>query len=465
MNLAKNIFRAYDIRGVYPSELHEETAEHIGKAIGTLVKRKVAKNDVNIVVGHDSRPSSPSLNESFIKGILSTGCNVTDTGLSLTPIIHFLVCIKDFDAGIEVTASHNPIEYNGFRLDHKNAFAFTQEEILCLYDLITKEDYETGEGQLTQKDLNLEYVEFIKSQFKFDKKFRVVINCGYGTASVFAQGVFSDVGINIDPIYCRIDPEFPLGVPDPEDPAYMTSLSDAVLTNNADLGVTFDEDSDRAGFVDENGKTYGNDIMLLLFAHELLKDNKNKEIIYDVKCSQLLEDLVPQWGGIPKMIRTGHAFFVEQVRKAESIGGEYSGHMYFADRYFGYDDGLYTALRLIELMESKNMKLSELMKNFPVRVNTPEIKIAVDDKKKFEIVEAVKNEIYKQKATYKNISTIDGIRVAVSDSGWFLIRPSNTNPYLSIRAEGENNEEVSSLVTTIIDLLRKVGVDVNDQIY
>lgn len=461
MNLPKNIFRAYDIRGIYPSELNEDMALHIGKAIGTLTRRKLHKESFTVVIGHDTRTSSPALNKKLIEGLVSTGAQVTDTGLSLTPVIHFLTCSQEFDVGIEITASHNAGEYNGFRLDFKNAVAFDSDEILSLYDLVAREDYDTGQGSVEERDLNEDYVNYIKRSFSFESKFKVVIDCGFGTASAFAERIFSNLGMDIEPIYCAIDNTFPLGVPNPEEPEYMVSLKDAVLSQKADLGVTFDEDSDRAGFVDEHGNFYENDLILLLFAREFLKTNPGKKIIYDVKSTKLLEDLVTEWGGVPKMIRTGHTFFVTEVRDAGSIGGEFSGHMYFADRNYGYDDGIYTALRLIELMEQKNKKLHALMKEFPKRVHTPEIKVPIDDVKKFEVVEAVRNELLNDKHKFKKIDLVDGIRVAVSDTGWFLIRSSNTTPYLSIRAEGKSKHEVSALLTTVAAYLHKVNVEVN----
>lgn len=465
-SLPKSIFRAYDIRGIYKKELNDNVAESIGKAYGTYLIRKLKNvSKISVVVGNDSRKSSPILKKAFIKGVISTGCDVTDIGKSLTPIIHFLTCVSEFDGGVEVTASHNPRQYNGFRLDFAKAKSFLTEDISNLYTLIKNEDFifvaPSDYGKITRKDLFEHYLNFLKKQFSFKKDLKVIIDCGYGTTSYFVEKIFSELGANVQTVFCRPNNDFPLGVPNPEKKEFMKILQGAVLTNKADIGFAFDEDSDRFGVVDEKGTLYNNDMAILFFAKYLLTKNVGGKVLFDVKSSELISDLVTKWGGEPKMLKTGHTYFSEEMQIGAILGGEFSGHMYFGDRYFGYDDGIYAACRMIELLSALDITLSEIMEGFPKRVSSSEIKVLCSENEKFEIVKSVTSKIVGKATEFKDIVTIDGVRVKVSKTGWFLIRASNTSPYLSIRAEGETEEELKLILQGVSDLLKPYSLDLS----
>ncbi len=450
MLISKSIFRDYDIRGVYPSDLDGSAALLIGKALGTVFSEANLKS---VVVGRDDRESSPVLAKNLIEGILSTGRNVTYIDITLTPIIHFLTCEKGFDAGIMVTASHNPKFFNGFRIDLKNAVPFYDKDLKKLWNIVNSGKFCQGKGVYSEENLSLSYIEFIKSKFSFSKKLKVVIDCGSGASSFIAPKLFREMGSNVVPVYCSYDANFPQGVPDPECPLFLDDLKKKVVQNKADVGFGFDTDGDRFGFVDEKGSSHSTDRALLLFAQDVLKKNPGKTVLYDVKCSKVLEEIIPELGGKPEMIRTGHPYFVKRTLIGDAVlGAEYSGHIFFADRYFGYDDGIYAACRTLEILDKTGSKLSELMASFPQRPGSPEIKLACPEEDKFDIVEKFKG-FLENGHKFKKVITLDGVRVEVSDTGWFLVRPSNTSSYLSVRFEGKDERELKFVGKELLLLL------------
>jgi len=434
MKLNENIFKTYDIRGIVGKELDFQTAELIGKSLGTLLLRQNLKK---CVVGRDNRLSSLDLSRNFINGLLSTGCDVSDVGLSITPIIHFLTCTSNFDAGIIVTASHNPKEYNGFRIDYANAVSFYGKEIQKIRDLIIASTFASGVGKCKQENLAPEYQEYIKRKFKIEKKLKVVVDCGNGTSSFFAPVALRNIGCEVVDIYCRSDGNYPHGIPDPENREFMREVSRLVIENNADVGFAFDTDNDRFGVVDNRGVVYENDKLLLLFAKEALKGNSNKEIIYDVKSSGILEQEIEKFGGRPRMIRTGHPFFIKEMVEGALLGGEYSGHMFFQ------------SCRLLTILDKSKKSLSDLMSVFPKMCHTSEVKIPCLDSEK----EMIMANVVKESKRFKNISYIDGVRIKFSQTGWFLLRASNTSSYLSFRVEGRDQDEVSVLISEAYALL------------
>lgn len=445
MNISSSIFRNYDIRGIYPTDISDLAAEHIGKALGTIIKRNGGSK---IVVGRDNRESSEALKDRLIAGFVSTGCEVVDVGLSLTPIIHFLTCTEDFDMGIEVTASHNPKEYNGFRIDYKNAVPFYGDDVQKVRELIEKEEYETGEGSVKEEDLSQKYVDYLTSKFKFTAPLKVVMDCGNGISSMFAPQILEKLGCNVSPMYCVSDPTYPHGIPDPEDVEILKDLKEHVLVEKADVGIVVDPDSDRFGFVDEKGRHFDNDKILMLFAEELLAKTPGGEVVFDVKSSGILEDFIASKGGVPKRIRTGHPYFVTALKEGALIGSEFSGHSYFGDDYFGYDDGIYAACKIIEKIIEHKRPLSYLMTLYPMRVHSTEIKLSCPDELKFGIVNTlVKN--FKEIPDVLEVQEIDGARVKVTETGWFLIRASNTSPILSVRVEGLNEQEAGYMLERV----------------
>lgn len=450
MQFSNSIFRSYDIRGIVPSELDANISEHIGKALGTYALMNKLGN--KFVVGEDDRSTSPELSTALIKGLTSTGCNVTYLGLTMTPVIHYLTCTEDFSFGINVTASHNPIEYNGFRLDLKDAVPFYGDQLQEIYKLILTENYITGEGSVENKDLFPLYLEHLKGRFSFNSATRIVIDCGNGSASVFAPRIFETLGCTVMPLYCDINSRFPHGVPDPENRLFMEALSKKVLAEKADGGFAFDTDVDRFGLVDDQGNIYDTDKTLLMFAEQKLKDHPGSEVLFDVKCSSQVRHLVDELGGVAKLMRTGHPYFVEEIRNGAILGCEYSGHAYFGGTHYGYDDGIFAACKAIQYSERQNKSFYQMLRKYPVRYHTSELKIPCPDKIKFEIIASIIS-IAKAMPNIVNLITLDGVRVEPTKTGWFLIRASNTSPMLSVRVEGIDNTEAKQMLAAVETLL------------
>lgn len=439
MYIPAHIFRKYDIRGIYPTELNEVAAEEIGKAFGSVIRRKGLQN---CVLGYDDRESSPSLSKAVTKGLLETGCNVTDVGITLTPLIHFYTSSLSFDGGIMITASHNPKKYNGIKLEFRHAEPYALENLQSLRNMVEEWDYESGDGSYNKTDLTELYVSHLKQQLEFKSKLKIILDCGNGATSLIAPRVFSDLGCPVVPMNCSIDGEFPHGVPNPEDEEFIKGLSAEVVKAKADLGIAFDTDGDRVGFVDEKGVFYRNDLILLVLAKDILKKSPGSKVLFDVKCSEIVPGVIKSLGGVPEMVKTGRATMLEEMKKGAILGAEFSGHTYISHKYFGFDDGIYAALRLVRIMEENKAGLQELTKDFPKVSNTPEIKVPIDDSKKDEVVEKVSKLVSSDSDIIK-IITLDGIRAYISQTGWFLIRSSGTSPYLSIRLEGKDPVELS----------------------
>jgi phosphomannomutase / phosphoglucomutase len=450
MQLSREIFRAYDIRGVYPSDLNEENIEVLGKAVGTLLLGKKLKN---VVVGRDNRPSSSTLANCFIAGLISTGCNVTFTGITVEPAIHYFTFLDLVDAAVNITASHNPKDYTGIKIDYKNAVPCFGDDLQLLYKKADEGTFVKGEGTYKEENLNPRYIDFITSKFKLTKRIRVVIYCGNGATSEIYPEILQKIGADVVPLRCYLDSDFPKGVPDPETGTFYSELSSQVLESHANVGVGFDGDGDRVGDVDEKGRAYKVDQLVLLFIKDLLAKNKSAKIIYDVKCSQLVNEYITLHNGVPKMMRTGRSYILDEMYNGNALlGVELSGHVFFKDDYLGYDDGIYATCRLLKIMDESGEKLSKLMSEFPTRISTPEIKVDCADEKKFKVVEKVVA-LVKADKKYLNVDTTDGARVKVTSTAWFLIRASNTSPYLSIRAEGKDQKEVDRVLQEIARLL------------
>jgi len=460
MEIPKDIFRNYDIRGTYPDELNYENSKLIGKVLGTHTWQRGFNK---VVVARDNRESSPELTKALIEGITSTGCNVTDIGISITPVIHFLTCTQNFDLGVVVTASHNPKQFNGYRIDYRNAKSMYGDSILMLRFMIEREEFLTGEGSVEEKDLSPHYVDYLSEKFNFKSSLRAVVDCGSGAASEVAPKIFKNIGCSVVPVNCEYDSNFPHGVPDPENSLFMDEIKEHVLKHKADVGFGYDTDGDRFGMVDEKGNSYDTDMILLLLAEYVLKKHPGRIVCYDVKCSSVLDDCIRDMGGIPKIMRTGHPYFAEEVQTEAVLGAEFSGHVYFSDDYFGYDDGVYASCRVLEIIQKSGKSLSELMAAYPKKASTRELKVECPDSEKFKVINIVKIFLMNEVA-YKKITDIDGVRAEITDTGWFLIRASNTSPYLSIRAEGADEEEKEKMLDIVRKALKSVSIlelDVN----
>ncbi|MDO8655337.1 MAG: phosphomannomutase/phosphoglucomutase [bacterium] len=471
MQLASSIFREYDIRGIagisFSSEeiakyekwygpfpgitLTPEAVLEVGKAYGTMIRRAGGKR---VVVGYEVRPSGKELKDMFDSGIRSPGCDVVDAGIALTPIIYFATAFLGFDGGVNVTGSHNVYFYNGFKLMKKDVWPLFGQELQGMRKIIEQEDYEQQPmGQLETTEMFPVYEKYFLEHIKLSRKLRVVIDTGNGSAGIFAPGLFEKLGCEVIGMYTEPDATFPNHDPDPEGPQNMVALGKRVVEEKADLGIAFDADGDRGGFVDEQGRFISADLPLLLFAKDALSRHPGKKILYDTKCSQLLEELIPQYGGIPMMHRTGHAPIKETLRKDPDVifGGEVSGHFFFVEDYFKIDDGAFAAGKMLELYSNQTGPFSAMFKDIPQRVRTPEIKLPCADEEKFEVVRQITEDLKNQ---YPSV-LIDGVRIQVTEKAWGIIRASNTSPYLTVRVEGASKEEVLKVKNILADELEK----------
>ncbi len=439
-----SIFRAYDIRGIFGQDLTEEIAKNIGKAFGTYV------NKGDIVLGRDCRLSSEKLRNSFANGILSTGCNVIDVGMVPTPILYFALYHYKRDGGVMITGSHNPPEYNGFKLS-KGIKTLYGDEIQELRRIIESNNFKKGSGKLTEQDVIDSYFDFIKKRIAIRKKPKIVIDSGNGTAGGIAPKLFRDFGCDVVKLYCTPDGNFPNHFPDPTIDSALSDLIRKVREENADIGIAYDGDADRVGFVDERGSIIRGDQALILFSKEILKKKKNSKIIFEVKCSQAVVEEIEKNGGIPIMYRTGHSFIKKKMLEEGSpLAGEMSGHFFFADNYYGYDDGIFASARMVELLSDSNKKLSGLVSEIPGYYSTPEIRIPCPENEKFRIVDEI-TEKFKEKY---DVITVDGARIQFGD-GWGLVRASNTEPSIILRFEAKTERRLNEIKELIISELKK----------
>jgi phosphomannomutase/phosphoglucomutase len=442
------IFRAYDIRGVVGPDLNPETAELIGKAYGTFIQRVGGKE---VVVGRDNRISSHELQKALVKGITSTGCDVVDIGLSTTPLLYFAVAHGQFDGGVNVTGSHNPIEYNGFKLVQREALPIAEEELLQLFSLIESEDFAKGHGAIRQWEPKEEYYTELERQTHLYREMEVVIDAGNGVAGIYTPELLSRIGCKITALYCESDGTFPNHLPDPEMEENVLDLKRKVVEIGADLGIAYDGDGDRIGVVDENGERCGGDYILILLARDLLTRHPGTRIMVDVKCSQNLIDDIKAHGGIPFMYKTGHSLIQKKMREEGILlAGEVSGHMFFSEDYYGFDDALLASCRLLQILSQSNEPFSRHLAGLPKLYSTPELKAPCPDSEKFQVTEQVA-EFFR---TRYNTIDIDGVRVILPD-GWALVRASNTNPYLTLRFEAKSADRLQEIKELVYSKLRE----------
>jgi len=441
MEVNPRIFREYDIRGVVDRDLTPDIVERLGQGFGTYMANQ---GHFKLVVGRDGRLSSKALSEALIQGLISTGCHVVDIGICPTPVYYFSLFHLNKDGGMVVTGSHNPPEFNGFKVSVGKTTIFG-EEIQNLRRLIESGQFAVGKGDLSEIEMIRPYQEYIQENIRLNKKIRVVIDAGNGTAGAVAGPLLRDLGCEVEELYCEIDGRFPNHFPDPTIPGNLRDLIDRVKKIRADVGIAYDGDADRIGVVDDKGDIIWGDQLMVLFAREILKDKKGATFVAEVKCSQNLFADIEQHGGRAIMWRTGHSLIKEKMREERAVlGGEMSGHIFFADRYFGYDDAIYASCRLIELLSKTDQKLSQLLSDVPKAFITPEIRMDCPDEIKFGVVEKVKEELRKEYP----IIDVDGVRVKFGD-GWGLVRASNTQPALVLRFEALSEkrlEEIRGLI-------------------
>lgn len=430
--LKPTIFREYDIRGVADSELLDDGITELGKAIGTLLQRGGSRK---ITLARDCRLSSDRLRNALAKGLKSTGCDVTDVGVVPTPLLYYSVFHFEAGGGIMITGSHNPAEYNGFKIVMGNS-TIHGERIRQLREMIERKDFLEGQGSETVADVITPYVDQISSQFVFDRRIKVVVDAGNGTGGPAFHRILESLNVDATPLFFDMDGRFPNHHPDPTVPANLDQLIAAVKEKGADLGIAFDGDADRIGAVDEKGTVIYGDQLMIVYSREILARKPGATVIGEVKCSQQLYDDIRDRGGNGIMWKTGHSLIKAKMKETGAeLAGEMSGHMFFADRYFGFDDALYAACRLMEIVSKSGKPLSAQLADLAKTVTTPEIRVDCADELKFPVVARVTNHF---KGIY-DVLDVDGARINFP-RGWGLVRASNTQPVLVLRFEAETQE-------------------------
>lgn len=430
--LKATIFREYDIRGVADVDLPSEGIQLLGQAIGTYLQRKAGKK---INLGRDCRLSGPRLRDALLAGLIASGCEVTDLGVVPTPALYFSCMHMHADGGVQITGSHNPADYNGFKVVCGKTTIFG-EEIQKIYQMIVSGDLATGAGSVKQGDIIDSYVDNVASFFDWKRKVKVVVDAGNGTAGPAMTKLLKKLNADATELYFEMDGSFPNHHPDPTVEKNLELLQAAVKKEGAELGIAFDGDADRIGAVDEHGNVVWGDYLLLIYAREILTRKPGSTFIGEVKCSQVLYDEIEKLGGKPIMYRTGHSLIKAKMKEEHAeLAGEMSGHMFFADRYHGFDDALYAAARLIEIVANSGRPLSAQLEGLPSMVSTPEIRVDCSDETKFEVIQRVAAQFRK---THKVVD-VDGVRV-IFENGWGLARASNTQPVLVLRFEASSPE-------------------------
>ena len=448
MNVNPYIFREYDIRGKVSEDFPPEVVVSLGKAFGTLVKRSGGRE---IAISGDIRLTTPDLINFFKEGVLSTGVDVINIGIVPTPVNYFSLFELDVAASVQITGSHNPPEFNGFKLSlHKKPVY--GDQIQLIKNFILNLDYDNGEGSETRYKLLPKYAEMIQSKISINKKMKVVMDCGNAAAAINAPSIFKDLGVELKELFCEPDGTFPNHHPDPTVEENLKDLISEIKNGDYDLGIAFDGDADRLGVVDETGDIIWADQLLAILLSDVIEEGD--EVIFDVKCSQALEDVISELGGRPVMWKTGHSLIKNKMAENNcKIGGEMSGHIFFADDYFGYDDAIYVAGRLIQMLSNTEKTLSELKSVIPKYISTPEIRLeAESDEKKFEIAKMAEDYFNKN---YDCI-TVDGVRVKFKE-GWGLVRASNTQPVIVCRFEGDTIDNMNKIQSIILDKLKEFG--------
>ena len=447
--LKPTVFREYDIRGVADIEFPDEGITLLGQAIGTLLERRAGRK---ITLGRDTRLSSPRLRDALIRGLVASGCEVTDIGVVPTPVLYYSVFHLAAAGGVMITGSHNPSEFNGFKVVCGDS-TIHGETIQELRGLMESGDLAHAEGREINRDIVPAYVEQVASQFQFPRRVRVVVDAGNGTGGPVMHRILELLNVDATEMFFEMDGHFPNHHPDPTVPKNLEALIAKVRDTKADLGIAFDGDTDRIGAIDDQGNIIYGDQLMILYAREILTRKPDATFIGEVKCSQLLYDDIAARGGNPIMWKTGHSLIKAKMKETKAaLAGEMSGHMFFADRYYGFDDALYAACRLIEIVANSNKPLSQHLADLPKTVTTPEIRFDCPDEHKFEVVRRAAEVL---RSRYKT-SDVDGVRVWF-EQGWGLVRASNTQPVLVMRFEATSEEllrqyreEVESVVNQAV---------------
>ena len=442
--IPSNIFREYDIRGNADKELTDETVRLIGRAYATWLIR--AGVNSGVTVGGDARLSTPRIKSAIIEGILSAGLDVVDVGLVTTPMLYWSLIRFNFDGGVMITGSHNPPDMNGLKLCFERGTLWGSE-VMNIHTIAESGNFESGHGKLTHSDINDEYLKMLVSKFTlpFTKKFKVVCDSGNGAAGITARKFFEMLGCDCVSIYDEPDGHFPNHHPDPQKRENLKVLIERVKSEGADVGFAYDGDADRIGVVDDKGNVIFGDRLMTLYWKEILGTHKGAAVLVEPKCSMVLPELAEKFGGRPIFWKSGHSLIKAKMRELGALfAGEYSGHMFFADEFFGHDDAFYASGRLLRIMSERRESLSRLMMSIPVYPSTEEIRIPCPDDEKFQITERIARKVREK----YECSDIDGVRINYPD-GWGLIRASNTQPVMVVRCEGKTQEALERIMSDV----------------
>jgi len=444
------IFREYDIRGLVDQDLTDEAAWLIGRGLATYLLRQ---GKSRVVAGRDGRLSSPRLRDPLVQGMVTGGLEVVDIGLCPTPVFYFSLFHLDRDGGAMITGSHNPPEFNGFKVCSGKDTLYG-EQIQELRRIIESRNLTEGQGSVSYQEVIPAYRKYLVENIRLQRKIKVVIDSGNGTGGLVAPKILRDLGCEVYDLYSEVDGRFPNHHPDPTIPAYLKDLVAKVKETGAEVGIGYDGDADRMGAVDHRGNIIWGDQLMILFSRQVLKTHPGATIVSEVKCSQNLYDDIARNGGRGVMGQAGHSLLKKQMKEEKALlGGEMSGHIFFADRYFGYDDAIYASCRLLEIISQTNKRIPELLGDVPKAYNTPEIRVDCPDDRKFSIAEKVKESFRREYP----VVDVDGVRVLFPD-GWGLVRASNTQPVLVLRFEArtpERLQEIRALVEKRVEELSK----------
>ena len=429
-SIPASIFRAYDIRGIADQQLTAQSVKRIGQAIGS---EALDQNIASLLVGYDGRLSSPSLSIALIEGIQSSGCSVVSIGLVPTPLLYFATFTTGYTSGVMLTASHNPANYNGLKIVF-NQTSLADDQIQTIRTRIENDQLRTGSGGFTELEVDRSYIDEVCSRIQLSKPLKVVIDCGNAVPGKIAPTLFRELGCDVRLIFCEIDGSFPNHHPDPTVPENLVALVSTVLEENADIGIALDGDGDRVGLITNRGKFVDADRILMLLVQSILPNYPGRAVVFDVKCSSKLGALVEKFGGAPVMHRSGHSFMKQKMQETDAIlGGEFAAHIFIKDNWFGFDDGLYVAARLLKIISESATSSDEIFNQHITGFSTSEIKVEVPEERKFLLMNRL---LELASFPAAKLITLDGLRVEYAD-GWGLIRASNTSPALLLRFEAD----------------------------
>ncbi|MCX7546211.1 phosphomannomutase/phosphoglucomutase [Marinicella sp. S6413] len=447
-----SIFKAYDIRGIVDKTLTRDTVMQIGQAIGT---ENINRGRQSLVVARDGRLSGPDLLNALIQGVKASGCDVINIGAVPTGVLYFATHHLETGSGVMLTGSHNPPEYNGLKI-MLDGETLAGKLITNLYDMICEGDLLTGDGNVQELDIADDYIDYISSEIQLEKEPTVVVDSGNGIAGPIAIDVLEEIGCNVIPLHCEVDGEFPNHHPDPSIPENLEDLKATLKSVDADIGIAFDGDGDRLGVVTKSGEIIYPDRLLMLFAKDVLTRQPGSSIIFDVKCTAHLPKSIVKNGGLPIMWKTGHSFMKAKLKETgAALAGEMSGHFFFNERWFGFDDGIYAAARLLEILDQETDTPQEVFDTLPKGVSTPELKVEMAEGEHYMFMKEFEKRVKFEDA---KITTIDGIRADFED-GWGLVRCSNTTPCLVIRFDADNEAALERIQEQFREQLLNVSAD------